>query len=102
MVLEQLPDPCPLCERPNFFPSDHHMVPRSRGGRSTETICADCHRSIHSVFTNKQLEKEYHTAEALLAHPTFAKAMDFLRKQDPRRRCRMVRTKERRKERRNG
>lgn len=39
---------CPICERPNMHPSDHHMIPRSRGGRTTETICADCHKAIHA------------------------------------------------------
>ncbi len=97
MILEQLPDPCPLCGRPNFFPSDHHMVPKSRGGRSTLTVCADCHRTAHSIFTNKELEREYSTAEALLGHPVFAKSVAFLRKQDPRRRCRMLRTNDRKK-----
>jgi hypothetical protein len=100
MLAEQVPDACPLCDRPNYFPSDHHLVPKSRGGRVTKTICADCHRSIHATFSNKELEKTYFTVEALLAHPTFAKAITFLQKQDPRRRYRMVRTKKRQRDRR--
>ena len=78
------------------------MVPKSRGGRATETLCADCHRSIHSIFTNKELEREYSTTEALLAHPVFAKAVSFLRKQDPSRRCRMVTTNARKRKSRYG
>lgn len=102
MVVEQLPDPCPLCGRPNFHPSDHHMIPKSRGGRTTKTICGDCHNIIHATFSNKELEEEYHTVEALLKHPTILKAIAFLRKQDPRRRYRMVRTKKRQRDRRYG
>lgn len=83
-AIDPEPDPCPLCTRPNFFPSDHHMVPKSRGGRSTQTICRDCHKAVHSLFSNKQLEKVYHTVDALLAHEGFAKMMAFLQKQDPR------------------
>lgn len=48
MLVEQIPDPCPLCTRPNYFPSDHHLVPKSRGGKVTKTICSDCHRMIHA------------------------------------------------------
>lgn len=65
---------CPICERPNYHPSDHHMVPRSRGGKSTETICADCHKAIH-------------------AH--FAKQVKFLSKQDPAGRTKTKKNKDR-------
>lgn len=77
------PLPCPICDRPNLHPSDHHMVPKSRGGRTTETICADCHKAIHAMFTNKELEEIYHTPEALLSHEEFAKMVKFISKQDP-------------------
>jgi 5-methylcytosine-specific restriction endonuclease McrA len=74
---------CPICERPNYHPSDHHMVPRSRGGKSTETICADCHKSIHACFTNKELEETFHTVEALLTNEMFSGMIRFISKQDP-------------------
>ena len=102
MLKEQEPDPCPLCDRPNYFPSDHHLVPRSRGGKVTATICADCHKAIHATFTIKELEKAYHTVEALLGHVTFAAQIAFLRKQDPRSRSRMEWTRDRRKKSRRG
>ncbi len=59
------------------------MVPKSRGGKTTETICRDCHRAIHAVFTNKELERAYHTADTLLSHEGFRKMIDFIAKQDP-------------------
>ncbi len=100
MITEEIePLPCPLCGRPNYFPSDHHLVPKSRGGKVTKTICSDCHNFIHKLWTNKELEKDFHTPEAILAHPTFAKHVKWLRKQDPRRRNRSVRTRERRQKR---
>jgi hypothetical protein len=67
---------CPLCLRPMADPnllSDHHLVPRSRGGRSTETICVDCHKQIHAMYSNKMLEDDLNSVEALLADPMFAK-----------------------------
>jgi hypothetical protein len=76
-------EPCPLCARPNFHPSDHHLVPRSRGGKETATLCRDCHQAIHATFTNKELEKSYHTREALLAHQAFRRMVAFIARQDP-------------------
>ncbi|HEU4411904.1 MAG TPA: HNH endonuclease [Polyangiaceae bacterium] len=76
------PDPCPLCERPNYRPSDHHMVPKSRGGKATTTLCSDCHRAIHATFSNKQLEREYNTVDALLAHEEFRRMVQFIARQD--------------------
>lgn len=67
---------CPLCVREvvnSNFLSDHHLVPRSRGGHNTETICTDCHRQIHAMYSNKQLEEELNSVEALLSDPMFVK-----------------------------
>lgn len=91
------PEPlvCPICERPNYFPSDHHMVPKSRGGKTTETICEDCHKAIHAHFTNKELEETYHTPEILLSHEGFAKQIKFLSKQDPGGRTKTKKNKDR-------
>lgn len=77
------PEACPICERPNYYPSDHHMVPRSRGGKTTLTICRDCHKACHACFTNKELEEKYHTPEALLTNEVFANMILFISKQDP-------------------
>ncbi|AKT38449.1 uncharacterized protein CMC5_025950 [Chondromyces crocatus] len=96
------PEPCPLCQRPNHHPSDHHLVPKSRGGRVTETLCADCHRGIHATFTNKELESTYNTAEALLSHEGFRKMVEFIAKQDPGGKVRMRVTKARGTRRRSG
>lgn len=88
------PDPCPVCARPNFYPSDHHMVPKSRGGRATETICRDCHKAVHALFSNKDLEKTYHTVDALLGNEAFAKMVKFIAKQDPTRKQAFKRSKD--------
>lgn len=83
------PAPCPLCQRPNRSPSDHHLVPKSRGGTRTETICRDCHSAIHATFTNKELEREYASLEALLAHDGFRALVRYIGKQDGRVRTRV-------------
>lgn len=89
--------PCPLCERPNLHPSDHHLVPKSRGGKATIAICRDCHKAIHAIFTNKELAQQYHTVESLLAHDALRRMLSFIARQDPGGRVRMRRPRGRSK-----
>jgi hypothetical protein len=79
---------CPLCERdaPEELVSDHHLVPKSRGGKKTLAICADCHRQVHALWTNKQLADEFHTVEAIMADERFAKFARWVAKRPPERR----------------
>ncbi len=98
----QSPEYCPLCDRPKLRPSDHHLIPRTRGGTETESICEDCHKAIHAQFSNKQLEKEFNTVAALLSNERFRRTVNFISKQDPSRRVRTVRSKDQRRRGRNG
>lgn len=102
MRVETDVEPCPLCGRPNLQPSDHHLVPACRGGKATLTICQGCHQAIHAQFSNKQLEKEYATVDALLANERFAKTVAFIRKQDPARKLHTMRARDQRRRGRNG
>jgi len=95
---------CPLCKRDNYYPSDHHLVPKCRGGtaQDVQTICQDCHSAIHAIFSNKELEAEYSSVEALLNHEKFGKTAKFIGKQDPQTRIKTERSKEQQGRRRNG
>lgn len=91
------PGPCPLCGRPNHRPSDHHLVPRARGGKTeTATVCRDCHDAIHSMFSNKELERELSSVEALMAHEGFAKMIAFIARQKGRVHFKLARGQRRR------
>jgi hypothetical protein len=59
------------------------MVPKSRGGKVTTTICQDCHSAIHATFSNRELDLQYNNVDALLAHPTFGRTVAFIARQDP-------------------
>jgi hypothetical protein len=93
-----LPDPCPLCGRPNSHPSDHHLIPQCRGGEegTKTTICRDCHDAVHSMFSNKQLEREYSSIEALMANADFAKMVAFIGKQNGRVHFKLAKNQKRR------
>lgn len=83
---------CPLCERDGVKMSDHHLVPKSRGGRLTEAICNACHRQIHALYDNKMLEHELNTVEALFAEPRFQTFLAWIRKQPAGRKFRTKRS----------
>lgn len=74
--------PCELCGRFVERRTRHHLIPRSRHGNKrtkrsfsreelhrTVPLCSACHRQIHLILTEKELEREYNTVEALLSHP---------------------------------
>ena len=71
---------CPLCDRQVPEVTEHHLVPKSRGGRTTEPICLDCHRMIHVLYDNKRLEQELFSVAALQAEERFARYLRWIRK----------------------
>jgi len=87
---------CPLCHRPSYRSSRHHLVPQCRGGKEKLKVCVDCHRAVHATFSNKEIESRYNTVEALLAHEGFAKMVAFISKQDGRVRVRLSHNQRRR------
>lgn len=77
---------CPLCGRPmTRGPSvnDHHLVPRSKGGRKKWAIHKVCHGKIHSTLSEKELAERYFTFEALRAHPEISAFVAWVRKKEP-------------------
>ena len=77
-------EPCFLCGRPLGRRIErHHPVPKSRGGRGTVPVHPICHRAIHASLTNKELEKDHASAEALRAHPELAKFLSWVAGKDP-------------------
>lgn len=90
---------CPLCERDVLLKNltKHHLVPKSRGGKETEKVCRTCHRQLHALFTNKELEKELNSVEELTANEEVQKYLKWVRKKNPDRYFRADLPPERRK-----
>lgn len=61
----------------------HHFIPKSCGGRSTENICRTCHRQLHALFTNKELEKELNSVEVLKVNRDVQKYLDWVKDRNP-------------------
>ena len=77
-------DPCPLCERPLSTSWDnHHLKPKTFGGKETTKLHKMCHRKIHSVFTERELDKYYHTVERLMENEHIRTFIEWISKKDP-------------------
>ncbi len=79
---------CVICGRPFGRPellSKHHLIPKSKGGKNTETILIHniCHQKIHSVFTEKELRDEFHTVKKLVEQEEIVKFVKWISKKDP-------------------
>ncbi len=87
---------CVLCGRTEVRLTRHHLIPRTRHHNKhtrrtssreerTQTVklCAACHKQVHAVLTEKELEREYPTVEKLAAHPDIARFVAWVRRQPP-------------------
>lgn len=81
LTKDDVEDLCPLCERPLGTRCDeHHLVPKQKGGRETEKLHIICHRKIHSVFTNTELDNYYNTVDRLLENEEIRKFVNWVKK----------------------
>jgi hypothetical protein len=62
---------CPICDRsiPTSQKDAHHLIPRSKGGKSTEFLHKICHKQIHALFNENELANTFNTAKSLKEHP---------------------------------
>ncbi len=82
----QEPESCPLCGRPLIAgPSvdEHHLTPRSRGGKEKFLVHKICHRKIHQAISEKELAKNYASWESLRAHPEIAQFINWVKRRPP-------------------
>ena len=77
---------CPLCGRPleiGASVDEHHLVPRSQGGRKKETIHRICHRKIHATFSERELAQGFSDWVALKNHPEIAAFLRWVANKPP-------------------
>lgn len=74
---------CELCLRESERFTEHHLVPRSRGGKlgPKACLCPTCHRQLHAMFSETTLARELNTIQSLRADPAVAGYLKWARKQ---------------------
>jgi hypothetical protein len=72
---------CPLCDRciPPSQRDAHHLVPKSRGGVETVWLHRICHRQIHALLSEAELERDYRFVDALRSHPEMARFLQWVK-----------------------
>ena len=58
---------CELCNREVSQLTEHHLVPKERGGKDfpTANLCITCHKQIHALYTNRELAARLFTIDRL-------------------------------------
>ena len=83
-----------LCERqvPPSLITLHHLVPKERGGKAEHRtpMCKPCHKQLHAIFTNRELEQRYASLEALWSAEPLQAFLRWIRKQQAGRTFRTV------------
>lgn len=77
---------CPLCSRQlQRGPSvdEHHLLPRSQGGKVKFAIHRICHRKIHATLSERELAAGYTSWEALRSHPEISVFIHWLTNKPP-------------------
>ena len=75
------PEICPLCGRliPPEQRDEHHLTPKSRGGKETVAMHRICHRQIHSLLSEVELAQRYNSPEALLELEEIRKFVEWVK-----------------------
>lgn len=78
---------CPICGREMLDDGKsvnrHHFVPKCRGGKVQEHVHTLCHNKIHSLWSEKELEREFSTVEAILSNESMQEFVRWVQKKDP-------------------
>lgn len=72
--------PCPICSRPlgEIRLEDHHLVPKTFGGKDTIRIHGVCHQKLHASITEREMQHYYHTIDRLLEHAEIQKFVKWV------------------------
>jgi hypothetical protein len=72
---------CPICDRPipESQKDAHHLIPKSKGGKTTEFLHRICHRQIHALFTETELAMQLNNATALQATPEMQRFIKWVK-----------------------
>lgn len=77
---------CPLCSREittKSYADEHHLIPKSLGGKETIRLHRICHSKIHSLFTERELKNSYYTIKLLKQNEEILKFIKWIRNKPP-------------------
>lgn len=60
---------------------NHHLTPRSKGGKDTALCCENCENFIHSTWSHNELRDMYNNVETIVQNEKFQKFLKWRLKQ---------------------
>jgi len=63
------------------YVTQHHLIPRSKGGKETISCCPTCESFLHKNWTHNELRDVYNTVESILQTEKFQKFLKWRLKQ---------------------
>ncbi len=77
---------CPICDREMYQDGHsinrHHFIPKSRGGKEQLFLHRICHDTIHSLWTEKELEKEFSDPDVIKNHEKMQSFLHWIKNKD--------------------
>ncbi len=87
-------EPCELCGRVVPERTRHHLVPRMRHRKRSALkrfsrsemrsgiamLCPPCHKQIHALFSERELEQSYYTLDLLREHEEMQRFLEWIRR----------------------
>lgn len=73
---------CPVCKRltpPNLI-EKHHLIPKSKKGKETASVCVSCGDMLHKIFSLKEMRDNYNTIDKILEHEDIIKWVKWISK----------------------
>lgn len=77
---------CPICNREMVKGKsldEHHLIPKTFGGKEKFLLHRICHRKLHATFTEREMFKYYHTWERILENEEICKFVKWVSKKGP-------------------
>lgn len=93
-IIEEIEGECGFCQRKKYL-TFHHYIPRTLHKNKLFKklydrkymkshgvyLCKDCHKAIHTFFSEKELGKNYNTKEKLFATEKVINFLKWIKKQ---------------------
>jgi hypothetical protein len=61
----------------------HHLIPKSKGGKTTIDCCETCENFLHKTWSHNELRDTYNNVKTILADVKFQKFLKWRLKQPP-------------------
>lgn len=72
---------CKLCKRIVPEITEHHLIPKEKGGKyyPTTMLCKMCHSQIHALYSNRELAARLFSIERLKNDKSIKKYLNFIK-----------------------